>query len=340
MLGWNIDLGLDLGTCTTRIYQRGVGIVTAEPSAVAFAPDGADIVAVGAEAKVIADQGSEEARVVLPIRAGVVADHHAAPRLIRALMRQAIGRRLLFMPRLVAALTTGATPVERAALLDAVQSAGARRVHLVDRTLAGAIGAGLVPTDRASRLVVSIGGGVTEFGVVAQGRLVWGRNVRFGGRDLDSAIRKMIWSRYGLRLTPATAEQMKLRVGAVLPQMARSRVTVGGGEIYGELFRSLNVTLDGIPELLSRALSPVINDIHWSLADVPTEQRAEIRANGVLLIGGTSLLQGIPQVMRERLGVPVVRAREPAHAVALGLGAILQDLSKLSPDGQRYGSVV
>jgi rod shape-determining protein MreB len=339
MLGWSVDLGLDVGTCVTRIYQRGVGIVLAEPSAIAFSPVGGELIGVGAEAKLIADQGSTDAHVVFPIRGGVVADHNAAAQMIRLLVRRALGRRPLFMPRLVAALTTAATPVERAALLHAVQSAGARRVRLVDRMLAGAIGSGLAPTDRGARLAVSIGGGVTEFGVIAQGRLVWGRNVRFGGRDLDETIRKMMLNRYGVSLSSATAEQMKLRVGAVLPQMARSRVTVGGGEVYGELFRNLEITLDGIPELLARALSPIINEIHWCIAEAPTEQRAEVRANGIILMGGTALLQGVPQIMRERVGVPVVRAREPAHAVALGLGAILQDISKLSADGHRYGGL-
>jgi rod shape-determining protein MreB len=289
----------------------------------------------------MADQSSGDVRVVFPVRGGVVADHQAAARMIRELVRRALGRRSLFMPRFVAALTTAATPVERAALVSAVQSAGARRVRLADKILAGAIGAGMAPTDRASRLVVSIGGNVTEFGVVSQGRLVWGRNVRFGGRDLDEAIRKMMRNKYGLSLAPATAEQMKLQVGAVLPRMARSRVTVGGAEVYGgQLFRNLEVTLDGIPDVLARALTPIINEVHWSIAEAPTEQRAEIRANGILLIGGTALLQGVPQVMRERLGVPVVRSREPAHAVALGLGTVLQDVTKLSLDGHRYASLL
>ena len=339
MLGWNIDLGLDIGTSTTRIYQRGVGIVLAEPSAIALSPGSGDMVAVGSEAKLIADQGSADVRTVFPIAGGVVADHQAAAAMVKAFIRRAVGRRYLLMPRLLVAVTTGATPVERAALVHAVQTAGARRLRLVDSTLAGAIGAGLVPTDRASRLVVSIGGGVTTFGVVAQGRLVWGGSLRFGGRDMDEAIRKMMRNRYGLSLAAGTAEQMKLQVGAILPQMARGRATLGGGEVYGELFRNLEITLDGLPDVLARALAPVINEIHWSIAEAPAEQRAEIRANGVLVLGGTSMLQGLPQVMREHLGVPVTRAREPAHAVALGLGGALQDFAKLSADGQRYGSM-
>jgi rod shape-determining protein MreB len=341
MLGWNVDLGLDVGTCTTRVYQRAVGIVLAEPSAIAFSPSGEEVIAVGAEAKLIADQGATEARVVFPIRQGVVADHQAASEMMRALIRRSLGRRYLLMPRVVAALATGATPVERAALDHAVRSAGARRVALADHTLAGAIGCGLVPTDRSARLVVSIGGGMTQFGLVAQGRLVWGRSLRFGGRDLDEAVRKMMRNRYGLTLSGATAEQMKLQVGSVLPHGSRVPVTVTGSDVYGgELFRNLEITLDGIPEVLARALSPIINEVHWCIAEAPTEQRAEIRATGVLLMGGTAQLQGIPQVMRDQLGVPVTRAREPAHAVALGLGAMLQDVSKLSADGQRFGSAV
>jgi rod shape-determining protein MreB len=338
MFGWNVDLGLDVGSSITRIYQRGVGIILSEPTAVAFSPDGHDLLAVGGEAKLMADQSADEARVVFPIRFGVVADHVAAAQMIREMIRRALGRRSLFMPRVVTAVTTAATPVERAALRSACQSAGARGLGFVDRTLAAAIGAGAAtPTDHSSRLVVSIGGGITEFGVVSQGRLVWGRNLRFGGRDLDEAIRKMMRNRYGLTLAPATAEQMKLQVGAVMPNLARSRVLIGGGEVYGELFRNLQITLDGIPDLLARALAPVVNEIHWAIAEAPAEQRAEIKSNGILLVGGTALLQGVPQLMRERLGVPVVRAREPAHAVALGLGTILPDPAKLSRDGNRYG---
>jgi len=312
-------------------------VVAAEPSAVAFSPGSGEVIATGAEAKLLADQASADARVVFPVRGGVVADHHAAAEMVRAMLRRVLGRRRLFLPRVVVALTTGATPVERAALLHAVQSAGARGLRLVDSTLAGAIGAGLVPTDRAARLAVSIGGGNTGFGLISQGRLVWGRSLRFGGLDLDEAVRKMMRNRYGLAISPPTAERMKLQVGAIAPQPARAKVTVGGGEVYGELFRSLEVTLDAIPETLARALLPVINEIHWAIAEAPTEQRAEMRANGILLMGGTSQLQGVTQVMRERLGVPVVRAREPSHAVALGLGAMLQDVLKLSSDGNRYG---
>jgi len=338
MFGWNVDLGFDLGTSVTRIYQRGVGIVLAEPTAVAFSTDGREVVAVGTDARLMVDQSTADARVVFPIRFGVVADHIAASQMIQQMLRRALGRRTLFMPRVIAATTTAATPVERAALRSAIQSAGARGVRFVDRTLAAAIGGGsAAPTDHGSRLVVSIGGGITEFGVVSQGRLVWGRNLRFGGRDLDEAIRKMMRNRYGLTLAPATAEQMKLQVGAVVPNMARSRGLIGGAEVYGELFRNLQITLDGIPELLARALSPIINEIGWAIAEAPAEQRAEIKSNGILLAGGTALLQGLPQLVRERIGVPVVRAREPAHAVALGLGTVLQDPSKLSGDGNRYG---
>ena len=338
MLGWNIDLGFDVGSSVTRIYQRGVGIVLAEPTAVAFSPDGREVLAVGTEAKVMVDQSGADARVVFPVQFGVVADHLAAAQMIKEMMRRALGGRGLFMPRVVAAVTTAATAVEKAALRSAVQAAGTRGVRLVDRTLAAAIGgSAAAATDHGSRLVVSIGGGITEFGVVSQGRLVWGRNLRFGGRDLDEAIRKMMRNRYGVTLATATAEQMKLQVGAVTSSMARSRVLIGGGEVYGDLFRNLQITLDGIPDLLGRALSPVINEIGWAIAEAPAEQRAEVKSNGILLCGGTALLQGIPQLIRERLGVPVVRAREPAHAVALGLGTVLQDLAKLSQDGHRYG---
>jgi len=338
MLGWNIDLGIDIGSSVTRVYQRGVGVVLSEPSAIALSPDRHEALAIGAEAKLMLDQSGADARVVFPVQHGVIADHIAAAQFIREVVRRALGGRTVFMPRVVAALTTDATPVERTALQSAIQTAGARNIRLVNRTLAAFIGGGsAISSERGARLVLSLGGGITEFGVVSQRRLVWGRNIRFGGKDLDEAIRKMMRNRYGVTLAPVTAEQMKLQVGAVLPTMARSRVLMGGGEVYGELFRNLQITLDGIPNLLARTLTPIVNEIHWAIAEAPAEQQAEIKSNGILLVGGTALLQGVPQLIRERLGVPVVRAREPAHAVILGLGAILQDPTKLSQDGNRYG---
>lgn len=338
MFGWNTDLAVDLGSCSTRIYQRGVGTVLSEPTVIAFTGERQEVAAVGGEAKQLSDQTAAHTRIAYPIRFGVVADHLAAARMLRDMIRRITGRHNLFMPRVIAGVTAAATPVERAALRSAVQSAGARSLRLVDRTLAAALGAGVgSPSERGGRLLVSIGGEITEFGLVAQGRLLWARNLRFGGRDLDEAIRKMMRNRYDTAIASATAEQMKLQVGAVLPNMARGRVLIGGGEVYGDLFRNLQITLDGIPELLARTLAPVINEIHWAIAEAPPEQRAEIRSNGIMLTGGTALLQGVPQLMRERLAVPVVRVRDPLQSVILGLGTVLQDPTKLSADGMRYG---
>ena len=203
MLGWNVDLGFDVGTSTTRLYQRGVGLVASEPTAVAFTTASGEVAAFGAEAKLLGEQASSGVRVVFPVRAGVVADHQATTELLRGMMRRVLGRRALFLPRALVALNTDATPVDRAALQHAVQSAGAREVRMVDGTLAGAVGAGLVATDRSARLVVGLGGGSTTFGLVAQGRLVWGRSLRFGRR--------------GPRRGGAEADAQSLRAGHLRP---------------------------------------------------------------------------------------------------------------------------
>ena len=337
MFDWKVDLGLDLGTSTTTIYRRGRGVLLCQPSLIAFSPRTGRVVAVGEAAKLMASQASQEARGVQPLAAGVVADHEAAAQMVRAFVIALLGGRPLLQPRCLASLTTGATPVEQAALVGTLREAGLRHVRLLDSCLAAALGLGFSSLERTCRLLVNIGAGVTTLGIISGRRLLWGRCLRFGGQDLDEAIRKLIKLKYGLSLTAVTAEQIKIRVGSVLPHLAKDRVTLSGDQVYGGLFRHLSVSLDGIPDLLAQCLSPLAAEIKWILSELPAEQRIDIEAAGLTLLGGTSLLAGLPQLLTTKLALPVTLAREPTRAVVTGLGAALEDLSQLSPDGRCYG---
>ena len=338
MFGWGIELGIDLGTCNTTIYRKGTGIVLTEPSVIAFSYRSGKVLAAGQQAKLMADQRAEEVRVVRPLVSGAVADHDATVEMLRCFLIAATGKRLI-MPKVVATIITSFTQVEERALVSAVREAGARRLWLIDQCLAGAIGAAMPVNEPQHRMVVDIGAGVTKVGIISLGSLVAGRLLRFGGDDLDEAIRRFVKRKYGLTITPGTSENMKIRVGAVTPELAQETVAVDGQQLYGGLFRSLSVTLDGIPELLNRAIRPVMGEIKWVLEELPPEQRADIRATGITLTGGTSLLRGLPQLMTQHLGVPVTPGRNPSSAVAVGIGTVLEDLTKLSPEGKRYATV-
>jgi len=191
--------------------------------------------------------------------------------------------------------------------------------------------------DRVCRLVVDFGGGSTDLGVICQGTLLWGRSIRFGGQNLDEAVRKLVRARYGLSVTMGSAERLKLKAGSVVPGAPQSEIAMNGQQVYGDLFRNLAVSFDGIPDLLAHAIMPVIEEIKWAVAELPPEQRLDIQAGGITLIGGSARLYGLPEAMASKLGLPVHLAREPATAVAIGLGTMLDDPTKLSPEGRRYG---
>jgi rod shape-determining protein MreB len=338
MFGWEIELGIDLGTANTTIYRKGTGIVLTEPSVVAYSTRTGKLLAAGREAKLMADQRAEEVRSVRPLRGGAVADPDAAAEMLRAFLLAATGQRL-FMPKAVAGITTGSSPVEEHALRSVIQAAGARRLRLMDTSLAGALGANCPINDPRYRMIVNLGAGSTDIAVISLGGVVVGRSLRFGGDDLDETIRRFIKRKYGLAIPLGAAESIKVQAGAVASDLAPAPVSVNGRRLYGELFQDLSVTLEGIPERLARAVESVAVEIHWMLDELSPDQRADIRAVGLTLIGGTSLLRGLPQLMTRQLGMPAVLGRNPSTAVAVGIGTAMEDLTKLSLEGRRYAAV-
>lgn len=334
---WSSDVGLDVGTAKTRAYVQGQGMVLTTESAVAISSRTGNPVAVGDNAAALTPGDQAETRILRPVNGGVIADVVAAKHLLSHVLSRALSRkRPLARPMVVTAVPPGATPVERTALEQALLDAGARRVLLVNSTLAGALGAGIGVNQTTARLLVDLGAGITDLGVISGGAVLRSRSLRFGGEDLDKAIQRFVRRKYGLTITAESAAQVKLRVGSVFADLQQQSVSLEGVEVYGELFKSTTVPLDEVPNLLRRHLSLIAAEIRWLLDELPPGQREEIMTTGLTLVGGTAQLRGLARLMTQKLHLPASVAPQPAECVCSGLGMVLQNPGRLRLDGCQF----
>jgi len=336
MIRWGEPVGIDLGTSHTQVCVRREGVVVRHPTAVAYAEGRRGVYATGEEARLMEGRDIPGVRVVRPMRGGVVADFDAAADLVRFCLREAVGRRPFVSPPVVAAAPTESTPVEQRALHDCLRNAGAGKVYLVPKGLAA--GRGLQqPIDEAeARMIVDMGGGATDIGIMSMGAITGGRSLHYAGDDLDEAIVRWVKRRNGVRIGPHTAEQLKLRVSAVAPALARQHVSVDDLETNNGNLLDADVPLHEVPNVLARAIAPVGAEIRWLLEELPPERRGELAANGMALTGGTALLRGLAALMEEKTGLPITVARDPLSCTILGIESILDDLDSLSLSGRRF----
>jgi rod shape-determining protein MreB len=335
-LPWGDELAIDLGTANTHICVKDAGVVVREPSVIAFDAGGRRPVAVGLEAKRMLERDVEGVVVVRPIRSGVVANFDAAVAMLRSFIQQALGRRPLFNPLVIISHPNEATLVEQRALVDAVRAAGGGQLLSVQRALATALGGGLQISGDASQLVIDLGAGITNVSVVAMGLATTGISIRYGGDDLDEALRRAIKRTQGIRISPASAEQVKLHVGTLLPPDQSESMRVDGVGANGEPAVGADISLTDIPDLLARSLNRVVSEIAWLLEELPPRQQSEIAATGAVLTGGGALLGGIDSYFAEMLGIPVKVATDPPSCTILGLEAVLNDPHALSLGGRRF----
>ncbi|MFQ5809191.1 MAG: rod shape-determining protein [Armatimonadota bacterium] len=336
MLRWGEQVGLDLGTSHTQVCVRGQGVVVRQPTAIAYAEGKRGVYATGEEARLMEGRDIPGVRVVRPMRGGVVADFEAAADLVRQCLREALGGRPLFSPVVVAAAPTESTPVEQRALHDCLRNAGAGRVYLVPKGLAA--GRGLQqPIDEAeARMIVDLGAGATDIGIMSMGAITGGRSLHYAGDDLDEALVRWVKRRNGARIGPQTAEQIKVRVSAVAPGLARQHISMDDLQSNNGDLLDAEVPLHEVPEVLARAIAPVAGEIRWLLEELPAERRSELSANGMAITGGTALLRGLAALMEEKTGLPVTVARDPLSCTILGIESILDDLDSLSLSGRRF----
>ena len=334
-------MALDLGTSQVHLAVPDHGVVVREPTVVAFAERSRRPVALGREAHRLWEREVSEVQIVHPMRQGVVADFDALVTLLRGLLARALGRRPWLPVHVVVSCPAELTPVEVRALHDCLRAAGCGRITEVAKPLAAALGAGLTTHDEEAVLVVDMGGGATDVGLFSGGLLTNGRTIPFGGENLDQALVRAVQRESGLRITEVSAEQIKEQVGSVSGWNGTGPVSVTAVEPESaEESRPHDLDAARVPEILAGALQPLINELLWTVEQLPRSLQHELTEGGVVLTGGCALLRGIEELIRSVLRLPVATATDPASCTILGLEAIMRDLPALALGGRSFGAKV
>ncbi len=326
------DLAIDLGTATTLTFVKGKGIVSNEPSVVAVQRNGngvKKVLAVGKEAKEMLGRTPGNIYAIRPMKDGVIADFEVTEAMLRYFITRAHNRRTLVRPRIIIAVPSGITEVEKRAVRDSALAAGAREVYLIEEPMAAAIGAGLPITDPSGNMIVDIGGGTTEVAVISLAGIVFWKSIRVAGDKMDDAIVQYIKRKYNLLIGERTAEQIKKEVGSAYPLDEVLTIDVKGRDMVAGVPRTLTVNSDEIREALQEPVSAIVDAVRVVLERTPPELSADIVDKGIVLTGGGSLLKNIDVLLREETGLPVMVCENPQLAVVLGTGKALDELKLL-----------
>ncbi|MBL8437838.1 MAG: rod shape-determining protein [Zoogloeaceae bacterium] len=329
------DLAIDLGTANTLIYVRGKGIVLDEPSVVAIRTEGGPnakktIQAVGMAAKQMLGKTPGNITAIRPMKDGVIADFVVTEQMIKQFIKKVHDSRLFSpSPRIIICVPCGSTQVERRAIRDAALAAGASQVYLIEEPMAAAIGAGLPVSDATGSMVVDIGGGTTEVGVISLGGMVYAGSVRVGGDKFDEAIVNYIRRNYGMLIGETTAENIKKEIGSAFPGSAVKEIEVKGRNLAEGIPRSFTISSNEILEALTEPLNQIVSSVKIALEQTPPELGADIAERGMVLTGGGAHLRDLDRLLMEETGLPVIVAEEPLTCVARGSGMALEKMDQL-----------
>ncbi len=323
------DLAIDLGTANTLVFAKGEGIVCSEPSVVAVRAGERGvqkILAVGREAKEMLGRTPSTIQAIRPIRDGVIADFEVTEAMLRYFIRKAHDRSSFVRPRIIIAVPSNITPVEKRAVRESAESAGAREVYLIEEPVASAIGAWLPVTEPSGNMIVDIGGGTTEVAVISLGGIVQARSVRVAGDKLDEAIASHIKKKYNLLIGEQTAEQVKIEIGSAFPDDEPREMEVKGRDLIDGVPKTILVNADEVREALAEPIAAMVEAVALTLEKAPPELSADIVDRGIVLAGGGALLRNLPALLREKTGLPVILAENPMHCVVLGAGKALDEM--------------
>jgi rod shape-determining protein MreB and related proteins len=326
------DLAIDLGTSNTLIYVKGKGIVLNEPSVVAIKKEeeGVNkIVAVGREAKKMLGRTPDRVEAICPMRDGVIADFEITEIMLRHFIRQVVRRRSVLRPRIIISVPIGVTPVEKRAVRECAESAGASEVYLIEEPMAAAIGAGLPITEPRSNMVVDIGGGTTEVSVISLGGIVYSKSVRVAGDRMDESIVQYINRKYNFMIGSGTAETLKMTIGNAYPLEETEKMLVKGRDLATGIPRTLTIDSEEVREMLSEEVGTIVQTVRSALEQMPPELSADILDSGIVLTGGGSLLRNLDLLLKRDTKVPVMVTAEPLYAVVLGAGMALDNMAIL-----------
>jgi rod shape-determining protein MreB len=322
------DIAIDLGTRTTLIYINGQGIVLDEPTVVAIDTKTKKCLAIGDEAKQMLGRTPNEIKAIRPMKDGVIADFEMVELLLRIFIEQVQKKRLLTRPRVLICVPSGITEVEKRAVRDSAEAAGAREVFLVPEPISAAIGIGLPVHSPTGNMIVDIGGGTTEIAVIALSGIVTNSSIRIAGDEMDDAIVQYIKKNYNLIIGEQSAENIKITIGNAFPTVEEKVFEVKGRDLVSGIPKTIKLTSHEVREAIQEPLSMISETIRLTLEKTPPELAADIVNNGIYMAGGGSLLRGVDTLVREETNLPVTIADEPNKVVVIGAGKILEDLNQ------------
>jgi len=326
------DLAIDLGTANTLVYLKGKGIVVSEPSVVAVQKDQVGqkkVLAVGMEAKKMLGRTPGSIVAIRPMKDGVIADFDITEEMLRYFIQKVHNRKTLVRPRIVICVPSGITQVEKRAVKESAESAGAREVYLIEEPMAAAIGAGLPITEASGNMIVDIGGGTTEVAVISLAGIVYAKSVRVGGDKLDEAIVQHMKRKYNLLIGERTAEQIKIEIGSAYADDENLTMEVKGRDLVSGIPKTLEISASEIREAMSEPVNAIVEAVRIALERTPPELAADIVDKGIVLAGGGAMLRNLDNLLREETGLPVVQAEDPLSSVVLGSGKVLDELELL-----------
>ncbi len=326
------DLAIDLGTANTLVYVKGRGIVLSEPSVVAVRKDAKGInkvLAVGKEAKMMLGRTPGNIVAIRPMKDGVIADFEITEAMLRHFIRKVHNRTTLVRPRIIICVPSGITQVEKRAVRESAESAGAREVFLIEEPMAAAIGAGLPITEPTSNMIVDIGGGTTEVAVISLSGIVYSKSVRVGGDKMDEAILQYIKRKYNLLIGLSTAEIIKTTIGNAFPSDHIETIEVKGRDLVTGIPKILTIDSDEVRKAISEQVETIVETIRIALEQTPPELAADIVDRGIVLTGGGALLKDLDVLLREETKLPIIITEDALSTVVLGSGKALDNISLL-----------
>jgi len=323
------DMGIDLGTATTLVFVKGEGVVLCEPSVVAIERGTSHVLAVGEEAKRMLGRTPGNIIAIRPMKDGVISDFEITEAMLRYFIKKVHHRKVLVRPRIVIAIPSGITEVEKRAVKDSAERAGAREVFLIEEPIAAAIGVGLPIQEPIGNMIIDVGGGTTEIAVISLCGTVFSKSIRIGGDEMNEAVIEYLKKTYNLMVGERTAEEIKIKIGSAYPLEEEMSMEVKGRDLVAGLPKTVTITSEEIRESLQEPLRAILEVIKISLERTPPELAADLIDHGIVMAGGGSLLRGLDKLISEETGLPVHITDDPVTAVANGTGVVLSEIQYL-----------
>ena len=329
---FSTDLAIDLGTANTCVYVKGHGLVLREPSVVAVKRDNRGnkvVLAMGHDAKRMLGRVPGNIEAIRPMKDGVIADFEVTEAMLRHFISKAHKSNHFMHPRVMICVPTGVTPVEKRAVKESAQSAGAREVYLIEEPMAAAIGANLPITEPISNMVVDIGGGTTEVAVISLAGIVYSRSVRVGGDKMDEAIMTHVKRKYNLLIGETSAEDIKIQIGSAYPLDPEETLEIKGRDLLDGIPKNITITSEEIRKSIAEQVDSIVQAVRIALEQTPPELAADIVDRGIVLTGGGALLKGLDQLLRDQTNLPITVVDDPLSTVVMGTGKALDNINIL-----------